>query len=70
MRNEYGDTPLLWAAQEGHLPVVQHLCEQGADTEVRVERGKTPLYYAAQEGHLPVVQYLCEQGAAKEVRRG
>ena len=56
------------AARKGHLPVVQYLCEQGADKEARDDDGSTPLLWAALNGHLPVVQYLCEQGADKEAR--
>ena len=62
------DTPLLRAARYGHLPVVQYLCEQGADKEAKDRCGHTPLHLAAAKGHLPVVQYLCEQGADKEAR--
>ena len=28
-----GNTPLTWAAMYGHLPVVEHLVERGADLE-------------------------------------
>ena len=61
-------TPLLRAAWNSHLPVVQYMCEQGADKEVWGNNGRTPLHLAAYEGHLPVVQYLPEQGADKEAR--
>ena len=42
-RDEDGETPLHFAAHEGHLPVVQYLCEQGADKEARDDDGRTPL---------------------------
>jgi ankyrin repeat protein len=64
----YDWKPLHTAADKGHLPVVQYLCEQGADKEARDDGGKTPLHKAARHRHLPVVQYLCEQGADKEAR--
>ena len=53
---------LLWTALEGHLPVVQYLCEQGADKDKRDMDGLAPLYWAADKGHLHEVQYPCEQG--------
>ena len=59
--------PLHNAAENGRLPVVQYLCEQGADKEARDDMADTTAL-AAENGHLPVVQYLCEQGADKEAR--
>jgi len=56
-----GWTPLHTAAAYGHFPLVQYLCEQGADKEARYDSDKTPLHLAAYEGHLPVVRYLREQ---------
>ena len=66
--HDWSVTPLHLAADKGHLPVVQYLCEQGADKEARTNGGGTPLHKAAFKGHLPVVQNLCEQGADKEAR--
>jgi len=66
-RDEYDRTPLLRAAQYGHLRVVQYLCEQGADKEARGECCNSSLLMAA-EGHLPSVKYLCEQGDGPEAR--
>ena len=65
---EYGMTPLLRATHQGHLHVVQYLCEVGAAKEARSADDWTPLHCAAHQGHPPVVQYLCEQGADKEAR--
>ena len=68
-RGDYRRTPPHLAANNGHLPVAQFLCEQGGDTEVwTTNGGMKPLHLAANNGHLPVVQYLCEQGADKEAR--
>jgi len=67
-RDQRGLTPMHYAAENGHLPVVQYLCEQGANNEARSNGDRTPLHLAAYEGHLPVVQYLCKQGADKETK--
>jgi hypothetical protein len=49
------------AAENGHLPVVQYLCEKFQLTiqDVR-SRDNEALRMAASRGHLQVVQYLCE----------
>ena len=52
-------TPLLWTAYHGHLPVVQYLCEYGADKETRTRGGMIPLHCARK---LAVTQYLRGQG--------
>jgi len=43
----HGDEGSVWlhaTALEGHLPVVQYLCEQGGDKEARDEGGQTPIF--------------------------
>jgi len=51
-------TPLHLAAEKGHLPVMQYLCEQGADKEARPGTGKTPLHVTAEDCRLSMVQYF------------
>ena len=57
-RSSSGMTLLHWAARNSHLPVVQYLCEQGANKEARTEYNTTPLHWAASRGHLAVVHYF------------
>ena len=58
-----GQTALIWAAAEGHAPVVQALIDAGADFRARVPSGLTPLMFAAREGRLHVVRTLLKAGS-------
>ena len=42
-----GQTPMLTAAENGHLDVVQFLAEVGAAKDQEDNNGATPLMYAA-----------------------
>ena len=46
------------AARNGHLDVVRHLVEVGADKDLALNNGATPLFVAARNGHLDVVRHL------------
>jgi uncharacterized protein len=58
-----GQTALMWAAAEGHAPVVQTLIDAGADFSRRLPSGFTPFLFAVREGRLDVVRVLLEAGA-------
>ena len=43
LRQDYGKTPLMIAAYNGHEAIVRLLLEAGADKEAKDHEGKTPL---------------------------
>ncbi|KAF5692048.1 ankyrin repeat [Fusarium denticulatum] len=59
-----GQTPLFWAAREGHEGAVKCLVNHGARKEAKDEPyGGTALSWAAANGHTGVAQILRMQGA-------
>ena len=57
-----GDFPLIIAATEGYLDIIQYLVEQGAIIE-KATKGRTALIVAVTNGQLVATRYLLEQGA-------
>jgi len=61
---ENGATPLIVAAELGHLDVVRYLTSLTSKVDaMRADRGNA-LYTAAKMGHLDVVRYLLEEAGA------
>jgi len=56
-------TPLHYAANNGHLSIVEYLANQKADIKEKDRDDWTPLHYAANNGHLSIVEYLVNQKA-------
>ena len=56
--DNYGQTPLSWAARDGHEAIVKLLLEKGADIKAKDNNGQTPLSWAAEKGHEAVVKLL------------
>jgi ankyrin repeat protein len=67
-KDRYDSTPLIWAAQNGHVAAVKLLLENRANTEAHGRLGWTPLMWAARNGHLAVVKLLLETKADIEAR--
>ena len=66
-KNNKGQTPLSYAAANGHEGVVTLLLEKGAELETK-DYDWTPLLYAARNGHEAVVKLLLEKGAELETK--
>jgi len=63
LKNSYSETPLLWAAANGHEDVVQLLLATGqVDPDSKDKCSRTPLWKAANNGHADVVQLLLATG--------
>ena len=60
--DKHGYTALHFAAQRGHLTIVQYLLTAGADVNA-CQCGCTALHRAAYTGNLAAVQMLVEAGA-------
>ncbi|KGQ03569.1 Fibronectin type 3 and ankyrin repeat domains prot ein 1 [Beauveria bassiana D1-5] len=67
-RNNFGRTPLFYAALNGYGRLVAALLNAGADPCVRDHRGRDALSFAAQFGHADVASDLLSKGAGVNAR--
>jgi len=63
LRGAYDKTPLIFAAQGGHVEIAGYLIDQGADLNQGNVRNETPLLYGVYFGHFEVVELLLDRGA-------
>lgn len=72
-KDSWGRTPLSWAAERGHMDVVEELLRLGVDVDseatLKGHEGRTPLSFAAQRGQADVVKLLLEKGANPSSRQ-
>jgi len=61
-QNQQGNSPLHWAAYNGHLAVVEALVDGGADMWVKNGAGHLAMFEAERADKSEVVQYLLEVG--------
>ena len=62
-----GETPLLWAARDGQIEIVESLLKTGrVDVNVLNTEAMTPLERAAESGHNAIVQLLIDASRSKD----
>ncbi|KAI7139203.1 hypothetical protein KC316_g16553 [Hortaea werneckii] len=69
-QNKEGNTPLHWAAYNGHLEVCKLLVAAGADMWVKNAAGHLAMFEAERAEKNDVVQYLLEAGGRKVEQAG
>jgi ankyrin repeat protein len=60
--------PLIMAAREGYLSIVQLLLDRGATVDLIVPSDENALIQASAEGHLDIVKLLVARGASVHTR--
>jgi hypothetical protein len=61
--DQYGNTPLLFAAARGRIPVIRHLLRVGANLDGCGRDGGTALHSAARWGKAKAIEELLRRGA-------
>ena len=51
-KDNYGVTPLRWAARGGHIDIVKLLINNGANISEKNIFGEPPIFGAARSGHI------------------
>uniref|UniRef100_K3WJY8 Uncharacterized protein n=1 Tax=Globisporangium ultimum (strain ATCC 200006 / CBS 805.95 / DAOM BR144) TaxID=431595 RepID=K3WJY8_GLOUD len=67
-KDPYGCTPLIWAARNGYVEVMDYLVANGGDLEVTSFGGMRAIHHAVNQSRLPVVARLIELGTNVEVQ--
>ncbi|KAI4194041.1 MAG: hypothetical protein LQ346_003773 [Caloplaca aetnensis] len=62
-RDSQGNSPIIWAARNGHGSVVQLLLDRDADIGAKNHEEVTALYWAANNGHSATVDLLLKNRA-------
>ena len=68
LKAEEHNTPLMKAAQGGHIEAVRVLLDAESDPNIRGLAGKTALYWAVERGYGEVVSLLLERGADPDIK--
>ncbi|XP_074291742.1 acyl-CoA-binding domain-containing protein 1-like [Silene latifolia] len=63
VKDSEGRTPLHWAVDRGHLPVIEQLLKNNVDVNAKDNEGQTPLHYAVVCDREAVAEYLVKHNA-------
>ena len=63
MRDDFGNTPLIVACQNGHSSVCHLLVEHGANLRLSNDKGNTALHYCFAYHFEDLGKFLISQGA-------
>jgi ankyrin repeat protein len=55
--------------QNGHIEIVKHLVEHGADVNISTDKKVTLLHIASEKGHTEIVKHLVEHGVDVNICR-
>lgn len=69
-QNSAGNTPLHWAALNGHLTSVQCLVEKGADPYLQNKAGHDAVYEAERNDRREAVEWMLKEGGLEEEMEG
>ena len=68
-KNQFGGTPLHFAAKQGHMKIAELLTAQGAKVNAKADDESTPLHSAAISGHKEVAELLIAKGAEVNAKK-
>jgi ankyrin repeat protein len=63
VKDDFGSTPLHWAAMRGHREVFMFLIDKGADVNAKERHGGVPLHWAAHFDDPTIIEILIKKGA-------
>eukprot|EP00762_Andalucia_godoyi_P005312 ANDGO_06837.mRNA.1 Putative ankyrin repeat protein PA3287 len=68
VRDAFGNTLMIIAAQNGHKPVMKALLKRSCDPNAQNNKGQTPLHFCFAYGYTDLGEWLISKGARDDIR--